>query len=182
MLSNTPPTILYGTAPSPSSSSLQNTMLTNNEHTCKRISHLLKEESRYQCQDYLKDNDTNHVTASGSSSSSSSSGSDSSKSSSSDIVNAACRTRVCRWIFDTVDSLKMSHETALVAISNLDRYMSASTKARYDRKEYQLGKLSVFVCCCVCMIYTSPSPLHHTLSNLSSPIISLHHNHYSYFS
>ena len=68
-----------------------------------------------------------------------SSGSDDSKSSNSDTVNAACRTRVCRWIFDTVDSLKMSHETALVAISNLDRYMSASTKARYDRKEYQLG-------------------------------------------
>lgn len=59
------------------------------------------------------------------------------------IIDGNCRARVCRWMFDLVDSLNMSRDTAVAAICNLDRFMSATKKATFDKKEYQLGKYSI---------------------------------------
>ena len=63
-------------------------------------------------------------------------------------AKAAHRSRVCRWIFDTISCARLSRETAVVAISYLDRFLSCSCssssssprakKALMDRKEYQL--------------------------------------------
>jgi len=85
---------------------------------------LLDDETNYQCRDYLKDdcNDT---------------------SSSSTIVTGACRAKVVRWLLDTVKCLKMSPDTAVDAISNLDRAMCVSSKARSNRKAYQLGTFAM---------------------------------------
>ena len=91
------------------------------------ITNLLKEEEQYQCKDFLR----LHHQDDGSTSSS--------------VVDAICRRSVCRWIFDTIDCLKMSHETAFLAITNLDRYMSVSLKARCDRRQYQLGKYLLYI-------------------------------------
>ena len=92
------------------------------------ITNLLKEEERYQCKDFLHLHLEKLFLGS----------------TSSPVVDAICRQSVCRWIFDTIDCFKMSHETAFLAITNLDRYMSVSLKARCDR--YQLGKclLNIF--------------------------------------
>mmetsp|Transcript_30592 Transcript_30592/g.52235 ORF Transcript_30592/g.52235 Transcript_30592/m.52235 type:complete len:346 (+) Transcript_30592:257-1294(+) len=71
--------------------------------------------------------------------------------SSSAIIDASCRAKVCRWIFRTVAHAGMSRETAMIAMSYLDRFLwskktSRRTKAqqlrmeraRRDRREYQL--------------------------------------------
>ena len=96
----------------------------NNDTTNSSIAILLDDETNYQCRDYLKDdcNDT---------------------SSSSTIVTGACRVKVVRWLLDTVKCLKMSPDTAVDAISNLDRAMCVSSKARCNRKAYQLGKFAI---------------------------------------
>lgn len=60
------------------------------------------------------------------------------------IIDGNCRARVCRWMFDVVDSLNMSRDTAVAAMCNLDRFMSATKKATFDRKEYQLGKYKTY--------------------------------------
>ena len=63
-------------------------------------------------------------------------------------AKAAHRSRVCRWIFDTISCARLPRVTAIVAISYLDRFLSCSCssssssprakKALMDRKEYQL--------------------------------------------
>lgn len=82
------------------------------------IASLRKIEERYQCADYIKVKESKDK----------------------HIIDGNCRARVCRWMFDIVDSLNMSRDTAVAAICNLDRFMSATKKATFDRKEYQLGK------------------------------------------
>ena len=82
------------------------------------IASLRKIEERYQCADYIKVKESKDK----------------------HIIDGNCRARVCQWMFDIVDSLNMSRDTAVAAICNLDRFMSATKKATFDRKEYQLGK------------------------------------------
>ena len=62
-------------------------------------------------------------------------------------ISISDRTKVCKWVFDIVDRLKLHNETAIVAISYLDRVCSSSSssraaKARGDRNEYQLVAVS----------------------------------------
>jgi len=68
----------------------------------------------------------------------------------SSVLDVACRTRVCKWIFHIIDIMGLQHETAAIAISYLDRFMSISCAHRHDkakqkrsttkcnRREYQL--------------------------------------------
>ena len=62
-------------------------------------------------------------------------------------ISISDRAKVCKWVFDIVDRLKLHHETAIVAISYLDRVCSSTSslraaKARGDRNEYQLVAVS----------------------------------------
>ena len=100
-------------------SNLMDTKNNNNENdTYSYIASLRKIEERYQCTDYIKIKESKDK----------------------HIIDGNCRARVCRWMFDIVDSLNMSRDTAVAAICNLDRFMCATKKATFDRKEYQLGK------------------------------------------
>ena len=100
-------------------SNLMDTKNNNNENdTYSYIASLRKIEERYQCTDYIKVKESKDK----------------------HIIDGNCRARVCRWMFDIVDSLNMSRDTAVAAICNLDRFMCATKKATFDRKEYQLGK------------------------------------------
>ena len=100
-------------------SNLMDTKNNNNENdTYSYIASLRKIEERYQCTDYIKIKESKDR----------------------HIIDGSCRARVCRWMFDIVDSLNMSRDTAVAAICNLDRFMCATKKATFDRKEYQLGK------------------------------------------
>ena len=96
----------------------------NNEHDTYsyNIESLRKIEERYQCADYIKVKESKGK----------------------HIIDGNCRARVCRWMFDVVDSLNMSRDTAVAAMCNLDRLMSATKKATFDRKEYQLGKYMTY--------------------------------------
>ena len=96
----------------------------NNEHDIYsyNIESLRKIEERYQCADYIKVKESKGK----------------------HIIDGNCRARVCRWMFDVVDSLNMSRDTAVAAMCNLDRFMSATKKATFDRKEYQLGKYMTY--------------------------------------
>jgi len=129
----------YNRSPSPSSSLNTNTNTTmivdnnNNDTTNSSIAILLDDETNYQCRDYLKD-DCND---------------DDDTSSSSNIVTGACRVKVVRWLLDIVKCLKMSPDTAVDAISNLDRAMCVSSKARSNRKAYQLGEFAMH-----CLVHT----------------------------
>ncbi|KAL7535882.1 LOW QUALITY PROTEIN: hypothetical protein ACHAXR_006789 [Thalassiosira sp. AJA248-18] len=83
------------------------------------ISSLLEKEGYYMCHDYLEGNKKD---------------------------GARCRAKVCQWIFHIVDCAKLQRETAIVAISYLDRHLSSSKRARCDRKEYQLAAMtSVYI-------------------------------------
>ena len=100
-------------------SNLMDTKNNNNENdTYSYIASLRKIEERYQCTDYIKIKESKDK----------------------HIIDGNCRARVCRWMFDIVDSLNMSRDTAVAAICNLDRFMCATKKDTFDRKEYQLGK------------------------------------------
>ena len=100
-------------------SNLMDTKNNNNENdTYSYIASLRKIEERYQCTDYIKVKESKDK----------------------HIIDGNCRARVCRWMFDIVDSLNMSRDTAVAAICNLDRFMCATKKDTFDRKEYQLGK------------------------------------------
>ena len=59
------------------------------------------------------------------------------------ILDEACRTKMCEWIFHVIDSTALQRETAMVAMSFLDRFLCSgskrATKARSDLKEYQLA-------------------------------------------
>ena len=61
-------------------------------------------------------------------------------------ISISDRAKVCKWVFDIVDRLKLHRETAIVAISYLDRVCSSTSKraakARGDRNEYQLVAVS----------------------------------------
>jgi len=62
-------------------------------------------------------------------------------------ISIADRAKVCKWVFDIIDRLKLHRETAIVAISYLDRVCSSTSssraaKARGDRNEYQLVAVS----------------------------------------
>jgi len=62
-------------------------------------------------------------------------------------ISIADRAKVCKWVFDIIDRLKLHHETAIVAINYLDRVCSSTSssraaKARADRNEYQLVAVS----------------------------------------
>ena len=63
-------------------------------------------------------------------------------------ISISDRAKVCKWVFDIIDRLKLHHETAIVAISYLDRVCSSSSsskraaKARGNRNEYQLVAVS----------------------------------------
>mgnify|MGYP000216674928 CR=1 FL=1 len=86
--------------------------------TIMSISALLKEEEQHMCHhDYLR-------------------GSSSMK------VAVARRAKVCQWIFDAVHCFRLHRETAIVAISYLDRFLCSSSKravqARCNPREYQL--------------------------------------------
>jgi len=65
----------------------------------------------------------------------------------SSVLDVACRTRVCKWMFHIIDIMGLQHETAAIAISYLDRFMSISclhkakqkrSTTRCNRREYQL--------------------------------------------
>ena len=62
-------------------------------------------------------------------------------------ISISDRAKVCKWVFDIVDRLKLNRETAIVEISYLDRVCSSTSssraaKARGDRNEYQLVAVS----------------------------------------
>jgi len=62
-------------------------------------------------------------------------------------IGISDRAKVCKWVFDIVDRLKLHRETAIVAINYLDRVCSSTSssraaKARSDRNEYQLVAVS----------------------------------------
>ena len=111
--------ISTASAPNSNHSNLMDTKNNNNENdTYSYIASLRKIEERYQCTDYIKIKESKDR----------------------HIIDGSCRARVCRWMFDIVDSLNMSRDTAVAAICNLDRFMCATKKDTFDRKEYQLGK------------------------------------------
>ena len=61
-------------------------------------------------------------------------------------IDVSCRSRVCKWIFQVIKTTRM-HETAGIAISYLDRFMSVSSghsrrRTRYHRPKYQLIALT----------------------------------------
>ena len=59
------------------------------------------------------------------------------------IIDETCRSKMCEWIFHVIDSTRLQHETASVAMNFLDRFLCASTprakRARSHRSEYQLA-------------------------------------------
>mmetsp|Transcript_10917 Transcript_10917/g.19090 ORF Transcript_10917/g.19090 Transcript_10917/m.19090 type:complete len:322 (-) Transcript_10917:204-1169(-) len=87
-------------------------------HRC--IITMLKQEQHYVCHNYLKGNKHKIVGA----------------------IDATCRFKVCQWIFQTVRQARLQSETAIIAISYLDRFLcsnsSRAARARCDRREYQL--------------------------------------------
>lgn len=90
-----------------------------------RISIMLAQEKHYLCHNYLKGDDDKTKTKTRGA-----------------TIDASCRGKVCRWIFRTVDCAKFGRETAIVAMSHLDRFLCSSSirarRARADRREFQL--------------------------------------------
>ena len=62
------------------------------------------------------------------------------------LLDVSCRTKICRWMFHTIDNLRFQRETAIIGMSYLDRFMSLSVplakRARYNRRAYQLVAMS----------------------------------------
>jgi len=95
------------------------------------ISAMLQKEKHYACPDWLEHGTTK-------------------KAGGRVVVDASCRAKVCRWIFRTVEHARMKRETAIIAISYLDRFLWSKSsrasrvqrvrieRARRDRREYQL--------------------------------------------
>ncbi|KAL7542277.1 hypothetical protein ACHAXR_011833 [Thalassiosira sp. AJA248-18] len=58
------------------------------------------------------------------------------------------RSKMCEWIFSVIDCTKLQRETAVVAMSYLDRFLCSSckqaSKARSNPKEYQLAAMTCF--------------------------------------
>lgn len=96
-----------------------------------QVKTMIKQEEQYICPDYYDLKGTNTKK--------------NNKGASIDMV-LSCRTKVCQWIFQMVQRTHLQNpsETAIVAISYLDRFLSCSStsprakKAKFDRREYQL--------------------------------------------
>jgi len=109
---------------------------------CKAIlSTMLSQEKYYVSRPYLSIVSNNSKTKGKSNISSNST------SRSTAVLDVACRTRVCKWIFHIIDIMGLQHETAAIAISYLDRFMSIScahkpkqkrSTTKCNRREYQL--------------------------------------------
>jgi len=127
-----------------SSSSINNDSTVDDCNNKAIISTMLSQEKYYVSRPYLKVVSNNSKTK-GMSNISSNSTSRSTAS-----LDVACRTRVCKWMFHIIDIMGLQHETAAIAISYLDRFMSISCAHRHDkakqkrsttrcnRREYQL--------------------------------------------
>lgn len=66
------------------------------------------------------------------------------------MINKLCRTTVCEWFYDFVDSTMLQRETAISAMNILDRFLSSenlrSQRTISSRKEYQLAAMtSLFI-------------------------------------
>ena len=120
---------------------------TNNDSTvddCNNkaiLSTMLSQEKHYVSRPYL------NVVVSNNSKKKSINGSGSTSRSTA-ALDVACRTRVCKWMFHIIDIMGLQHETAAIAISYLDRFMSSISCAhkskqkrsttKCSRREYQL--------------------------------------------
>eukprot|EP00581_Thalassiosira_minuscula_P028148 CAMPEP_0183756316 /NCGR_PEP_ID=MMETSP0739-20130205/4931_1 /TAXON_ID=385413 /ORGANISM="Thalassiosira miniscula, Strain CCMP1093" /LENGTH=285 /DNA_ID=CAMNT_0025993463 /DNA_START=46 /DNA_END=903 /DNA_ORIENTATION=+ len=88
---------------------------------CNCISTMLKQEEQYLCYDYMQVIKTKKE----------------------GVINASCRSKVTRWILQTVRRANLRSETAIMAVSYLDRFLCSTSsprarKARCDRRQYQL--------------------------------------------
>jgi Cyclin, N-terminal domain len=56
-------------------------------------------------------------------------------------IDVECRIKMGIWCYEVVDFCKYNYETAQIALSYLDRYLSTEDgmNARYDRSQYQLA-------------------------------------------
>ena len=65
---------------------------------------------------------------------------------STDCVDETCRTLVCNWIFNVIETTKLNRNTAVVAMGYLDRYLCSRSSramiARSSRKHYQLAAMT----------------------------------------
>lgn len=91
------------------------------------MSTMLKQEKHYNCPNYLRLK--------------------CSKASMNSAITAACRAKMCRWIFHTAGCAKFHSETAITAITLLDRFAASASsararKTRNSHEEYQLVALS----------------------------------------
>ena len=96
------------------------------------ISAMLKQEKDYLCYDYLKR---------------SKSAKKQTRQSNNMAITPTCRAKICRWIFDIIDTLHFQRETAIIAMSYLDRYCCTnSPRARRarcsQRPKYQLAAVT----------------------------------------
>jgi len=59
------------------------------------------------------------------------------------VIDEKCRLKMCIWFFTMVDYFNFSHETARIAISYLDRFISSSEGSfiMYDRHAYKLASI-----------------------------------------
>lgn len=96
------------------------------------IATMLQQEEQYLCHDYLE----SQVAAADQ------------HPSKKEPIDEFCRSKMCEWIFHVIDSTRLQRETASIAMSYLDRFLCSSsqraTKARFDRKEYQLAAMTCF--------------------------------------
>ena len=122
-----------------SSSSINNDSTVDDCNNKAILSIMLSQEKYYVSRPYLNVVSNNSKTKSISS--------NGSTSRSTAALDVACRTRVCKWMFHIIDIMGLQHETAAIAISYLDRFMSIScarkskqkrSTTRCNRREYQL--------------------------------------------
>mmetsp|Transcript_30682 Transcript_30682/g.64962 ORF Transcript_30682/g.64962 Transcript_30682/m.64962 type:complete len:317 (+) Transcript_30682:100-1050(+) len=103
---------------------------TDNKDVCRgtfaEIKTMLKQEEQYICRDYYGLKGTKMTRGA--------------------IDMVSCRAKVCQWIFHTADCARFNRETAIVAMSLMDRFLSLSSprakKTDHDRREYQLVALT----------------------------------------
>ena len=69
------------------------------------------------------------------------------KSKSNDTNMKIFRTKIFTWMMHIIETAQLQRETAIIAMSYLDRFMSTTVpqakRARYNRREYQLTHLLV---------------------------------------
>ena len=127
-------------------SSTASSSSTNNDtpvEDCNKaiLSTMLSQEKYYVSRPYLKVVSNNSKTKGVSNISSNSTSRNTA------ALDVPCRTRVCKWIFHIIDIMGLQHETAAIAISYLDRFISIScahktkqkrSTTKCNRREYQL--------------------------------------------